>query len=493
MSDNEMIRKITEEMESKYTNNSKFRDNIKDYLGKDETVTKTTAGTNNQSTSKTDYLGVYENVLDAIAAAKKSQQQLMELSMKKRAEIIASMRKASLTNAEKLAIMANQETGFGNASDKIIKNILAAEKTPGTEDLFSTAYTGDDGMTLVELAPYGVIGSITPSTNPTSTIINNSISMVAAGNGVVYNPHPFAKKVTCEAISILNHAIKEAGGPAELLTAPLNPTMDTSKVIMTHEDIRILVVTGGEAVVNVAMHSGKKVIAAGPGNPPVIVDDTCNIKRAAYDIYRGASFDNNILCIAEKEVFVLNSVANDLRQGLVNNGAYELKAMEIDRVTKELFVTGENNKLATNKKYVGKSAKTILDACGIRTNGDPKLIIAEVKEDHPFVTFEMLMPVLPLVRVRDIDEAITKAVIAENGNHHTAIMHSESVTNLTKVARALNTSIFVKNAPSFAGLGMEGEGFTTLTIATPTGEGLTSARSFTRIRRCTLSGGFRII
>lgn len=475
MDTNDLIKRLTIEMEQKYGNN------------------KETSSEKPSEKANTGYVGIYENVEDAIMAAKKSQKHLMELSMRKRAQIIASMRKASLENAEKLAIMAHEETGFGRVDDKIIKNILAAEKTPGTEDLESAAYTGDDGMTLVERAPYGVIGSITPSTNPSSTIINNSISMVAAGNGVVFNPHPSAKKVTCEAISILNKAIHEVGGPKELLTAPLNPTMETSKIIMTHKDVRILVVTGGEAVVEVAMKSGKKVIAAGPGNPPVIVDETANIKKAANDILRGASFDNNILCIAEKEAFVLNSVFNELRNEMVRYGAYELKHHEIDIVTKEVFTTNKEGHTVVNRKYVGKSAVEILKACNIHVNQDTRLIIAEVLENHPFIKVEMLMPVLGMVRVYSIDEAIEKAVIAENGYRHTAIMHSESVTNLTKAARALDTSIFVKNAPSFAGLGIEGEGFTTLTIATPTGEGLTSAISFTRIRRCTLSGAFRII
>ncbi len=470
MSTNDLINKLRAEMEQKYGDN------------------KTPIQYDNSG-----YVGVFENVEDAILAAKASQKQLMELSMKKRNEIIAAMRKASIDNAEKLAVMAYDETGFGRVADKIVKNILAAEKTPGTEDLSSHTYTGDEGMTLVELAPFGVAGSITPSTNPSSTIINNSISMVAAGNGVVFNPHPSAKRVTSESISILNKAIASVGGPKELLTAPLNPTMDTSKVIMTHKDVRILVVTGGEAVVEVAMKSGKKVVAAGPGNPPVIVDETANVKKAADDIIRGASFDNNILCIAEKEAFVINSVFSELRNEMVRKGAYELKRHEVDIVTEEVFTTNKTGQTVVNRKYVGKSAAVILKACNISVHVDTKLIIAEVNENHPFITVEMLMPVLGMVRVYSIDEAIEKAVAAEHGYHHTAIMHSESVSNLTKAARALDTSIFVKNAPSFAGLGMEGEGFTTLTIATPTGEGLTSARSFTRIRRCTLSGGFRIV
>jgi len=481
MSTNDLIKKLTAEMEQKYGDN-KNTTQVK-YNDKDININVNSSG----------YVGIFENVEDAIYAAKSSQKQLMELSMKKRKEIIAAMRKASLENSEKLAKLAYEETGFGRVADKIIKNNLAAELTPGCEDLDSITYTGDNGMTLVELAPYGVIGSITPSTNPSSTIINNSISMVAAGNGVVYNPHPSAKKVTSESISMLNRAIAEVGGPKELLTAPLIPTMDSSKVIMTHKEVRMLCVTGGEAVVDIAMRSGKKVIAAGPGNPPVIVDDTADIKKAANDILRGASFDNNILCIAEKEAFVMNSVFTELRGEMVRNGAYELKRHEVDIVTKELFTKDKNGNTVVNRNYVGKSAAVILKACKITVHQDTKLIIAEVKEDHPFVTVEMLMPVLGMVRVYSIDEAIEKAVIAEDGCHHTAIMHSESVPNLTKAARALDTSIFVKNAPSFAGLGIEGEGFTTLTIATPTGEGLTSARSFTRIRRCTLSGGFRIV
>jgi propionaldehyde dehydrogenase len=489
MVNNDLIQKITEEMENKYGKKGKYSSTYNALHENKQVETPKRKETMRTS----DYVGIFNDVHDAIAAAKRSQAELMEMSMKERKVLIAAMRKAALANAESLAILANEETGFGVVADKIVKNVLAAEKTPGTEDLNPSAFSGDDGLTLVELAPYGVIGSITPSTNPSSTIINNSISMVAAGNGVVYNPHPYAKRVSNESITVLNKAIRAAGGPATLLTAPLNPTLDTGKVIMTHKDVRILVVTGGEAVVNVAMKSGKKAIAAGPGNPPVIVDETANISKAARDIYLGASFDNNILCIAEKEVFALEGITDELKRELVKQGAFELKDNMIDKVTNELFTRNKNGKRVTNRKYVGKSANHILEACGIRTTRQSKLIIAEVDEMHPFVTFEMLMPVLPIVRVRTIDEAIDKAVIAEAGCHHTAVMHSENVTNLTKAARALDTSIFVKNAPSYAGLGIEGEGYTTLTIATPTGEGLTSARSFTRIRRCTLSGGFRIV
>lgn len=428
----------------------------------------------------------------AIASAKAAQAELIEMSLEMRGKLIAAMRKAAIENAEHLARMANEETGYGVVENKVAKNILAAEKTPGLEDLSTGAMSGDNGLTITEMAPYGVIGSITPSTNPTSSVINNSLSMIAAGNSVVYNPHPAAKNCSIEAMRILNEAIVAAGGPQALICSPKEPSLDTSKVIMTHKDIKILSITGGEAVVNVAMKTGKKVIAAGPGNPPVIVDETAIISEAAKDIVDGASFDNNVLCIAEKEVFVVDTVADALMNGMASNGAFRVYGSDIDKIVKTVLQL-KDGKYVINRNYVGRCADVILRDSGISFVGKPRLIIAEVDERHPFVVTEMLMPVLGVVKVRNVDEAIEKAIIAESGCHHTAMMHSQNVTNLSKAARALDTTIFVKNAPSYAGLGFNGEGYTTLTIATPTGEGLTSPKSFTRSRRCVLHGNFRII
>lgn len=428
----------------------------------------------------------------AVANAKRAQKMLMNISLEQRGKIIASMRKASLKNAEYLAKLANEETGYGRVADKIAKNVLAAEKTPGTEDLSTAAVSGDNGLTLTEMAPYGVVGSITPSTNPSSTVINNSISMIAAGNSVVYNPHPAAKKVSIETMRILNEAIEEAGGPSALICSVKEPTIQTSNVIMNHKDVPILSITGGEAVVKVAMKTGKKVIAAGPGNPPVIVDDTADIEQAAKDIVNGASFDNNVLCTAEKEAFVFESIADKLIESMTRNGAYRVFGADIDKIINTVLIQ-KDGKYVINRKYVGRNAEVILRDSGVSFTGQPKLIIAKVNENHPFVITEMLMPVLGIVKVRTIQEAIDKAITAENGCHHSAMIHSQNVSNLSLAATLLDTTIFVKNAPSYAGLGFLGEGYTTLTIATPTGEGLTSAKSFTRARRCVLHGNFRII
>ncbi len=428
----------------------------------------------------------------AIENARKAQLELMNMSLEQRGRLISAMRAAAHENAYSLALMAHEETGYGKTEHKVLKNKLAADKTPGIEDITTAAYSGDDGLTIVEQAPYGVVGSITPSTNPTSTVINNSISMIAAGNAVTYNPHPAAKKSSIQAMRVLNEAIALAGGPKTLITTVKEPSLESGQIIMNHKDIKILSITGGEAVVEVAMKTGKKVIAAGPGNPPVIVDDTANIKKAAKDIVDGASFDNNVLCVAEKEVFAFANITNELIQEMQANGAYLATGADIEKIVSTVL-ENRNGKFVINRHFVGKPATHILRESGVMFSGEPRLVIAEVTADHPFVRVEMLMPVLGIVRVSNIDSAINEAINAEQGCQHSAMIHSTNINNMSKAAIALNTTIFVKNAPSYAGLGFGGEGYTTLTIATPTGEGLTSAKSFTRARRCVLQGDFRII
>ncbi|MEH7502678.1 aldehyde dehydrogenase family protein [Neobacillus drentensis] len=436
--------------------------------------------------------GVFTTVDEAAAAARLAWDKLRKLPLLTRRQMIENMRAVSYEHAEELAQLAVEETGLGRVEDKIAKILLATNKTPGIEDLVSTAYSGDDGLTLVEYAPIGVFGSITPSTNPAATVINNSISLIAAGNTVVYNPHPSAKRVSLKTLQLLNQAIVAAGGPENALTSVAAPNLETSAQVMKHPQVNALVVTGGGPVVKAAMAVGKKVIAAGPGNPPVVVDETAIISKAAADIVKGASFDNNVLCTAEKEVFVVDKVANALKAEMVKNGAIELKGFQFEKMLEKVLVK-KNDKFYPHRDFIGKDAHVILEAAGIQASPAVKLIIAETTKDHPLVMTEMLMPILPIVRVPDVDQAIELAVIAEKGNRHTAIMHSQNITNLTKMAQEIQATIFVKNGPSVSGLGFESEGFTTLTIAGPTGEGLTSAKTFTRQRRCVLVDGLRII
>ncbi len=440
------------------------------------------------STSK--LKGVFDTMSEALAAVEVAYKQYRSYTIEQREKMISAIRRLTLEEAEVMAKMGVEETGMGRVSDKIIKHQLVANKTPGTEDLHPIVKTGDSGLTLVEMAPFGVIGSITPSTNPSETVICNSIGMIAGGNAVVFNPHPNAKVVANYAVDLVNRAILEAGGPENLVVSVAKPTMDSSNEMMKSPIVRMLVATGGPGVVRALLSSGKKAIGAGAGNPPVIVDDTADIEKAGADIVAGASFDNNLPCIAEKECFAFDNIADRLIDSMVKNGAYLLRGEQIDKLV-EIALINKDGKYDINKKWVGKDAGKFLKELGI--DADPRLIICETPEKHPFVSVEMMMPILPIVRVKNIDEAIEMAVRAEHGNRHSAHIHSKNVDHLTRFARAVETTIFVKNAPSYAGIGAGGEGHTTFTIAGPTGEGLTSARSFTRQRRCVMVDGLHII
>lgn len=439
---------------------------------------------------KTSQKGVFDTMTEALEAVSKAYKEFRGYSIAQREKMISKIRELTLAEAETMAKLGVKETGMGRVDHKIIKHRLVAEKTPGTEDISPTAWTGDQGLTLIEPAPFGVIGSITPSTNPSETVICNSMGMIAGGNAVVFNPHPNAKNVANYAVDLVNRAILEAGGPENLVVSVKNPTMESSNEMMKSPIVKMLVATGGPGVVKALLSSGKKAIGAGAGNPPVIVDESADVKKAAKDIVDGASFDNNLPCIAEKECFAVRSIADELIAEMQKNGAYLIKGSQIDKLV-ETCLVNKDGKYGINKKWVGKDASLFLKALGIES--DAKLVICETDASHPFVQVEMMMPVLAIVRVKDIDEAIDLAVQAEHGNRHSAHIHSKNVDNLTKFAKAVETTIFVKNAPSYAGIGAGGEGYTTFTIAGPTGEGLTAAHSFTRQRRCVLVDGFHIV
>lgn len=434
--------------------------------------------------------GVFPTMTQALDAVSKAYKELRNYTVEQREKMISKIRELTLDEAEIMARLGVEETGMGRVADKIIKHQLVANKTPGTEDLKPAVYTGDHGMTVIEMAPYGVIGSITPSTNPSETVLCNSIGMIAGGNGVVFNPHPNAKKVANYAVDLVNRAVLEAGGPENIVVSVENPTKESSDEMMASPVVKMLVATGGPGVVRALLSSGKKAIGAGAGNPPVIVDNTADIEKAAKDIVAGASFDNNLPCIAEKECFAFSDIADELIRYMTQNGAYLLSGEQTERL-KRLCLIEKNSKYSINKDWVGKDAGKFLRAIGI--DSDARLIICETNEMHPFVQTEMMMPILAVVRVKNIDEAVEMAVKAEHGCRHSAHIHSKNIDNLTKFARAVETTIFVKNAPSYAGIGAGGEGYTTFTIAGPTGEGLTAAHSFTRSRRCVLVDGLHIV
>ncbi len=444
------------------------------------------------------FIGVYADMNDAITAATAGYKAVRAMTLEERERIISAIRELCRKEAPIMAALGVAETKMGRVEHKTAKHILVADKTPGTADIVAQVKTGDCGLTLTEMAPFGVVGSITPSTNPSETVICNSIGMIAAGNGVVFNPHPGAIATSNYAIDLVNRASRAAGGPNVLVASVIKPTLDTANIMYKHPVIRLLVCTGGPGVVRSVLSSGKKAIGAGAGNPPVIVDDTADVRKAGKDIIDGCSFDNNLPCIAEKEVFAFANIADELISAMKANGAYQINGEQADRLAKIVLEDKKNPKTGVinktvSRECVGRDAKVLLEKIGVRVGDEVRCIICETDFDHPFVQHELMMPILPIVRVKNIDEAIDLAVKAEHGCRHTAHMHSKNIDNLTRFARAVETTIFVKNAPSYAGIGFGGEGHTTFTIAGPTGEGITSARSFTRYRRCVMSDNFRII
>ena len=432
--------------------------------------------------------GVFKTVDEAVAKAKEVAPAWAAYDKTKKNIAIENIRRRLLEHNKELSELAVRETGLGRAEDKLIKNALVTTKTPGTEILKPYTETGPFGLMMTDFAPYGVIGSITPTTNPSETIINNGIGMLAAGNTVVFNPHPSAKEVSARTVEIMNRAAEETGAPTPLLCSVSKPTIDSATELMRHKDVRLLVVTGGPAVVRAAMNSGKKVIAAGPGNPPAVVDDTADIENAGRSIVRGSSLDNNIVCIVEKEVIALKTVVDPLKQAMQRNGAYYVNEKQRDRLEKVLVIDGH-----VNKDFIGKDAAVILREIGISVGKEVRVVICDATENHSFVQLEMLMPVLPVVAVDTFEEAIAMAKRVEHDFRHTAVIHSRNIERIHRMGRLMNCSLFVSNAPSFAALAQEGEGYTSFTIASPTGEGCTTARHFSRERRFTIGGHLNMV
>jgi len=435
--------------------------------------------------------GVYDKMEDAIAAAQKSFVKLREDGVTARKKAIAAIRRACVQNAKSWGEIEFAETKIGRLEHKIEKLKICSELVPGVEMLERMAFSGDFGLTIIDFAPWGVIGAVTPATHSVPTLTGNAINMLAAGNSVVFNTHPSACGVAALAIRAYNEAIFAETGIPDLLATVVKPTLQTFDIMCKHPDVKLLCVTGGPAVVAAAMKAGKRAVCAGPGNPPVVVDETACLDRAARCIIQGAAYDNNLLCIGEKQVFVVESVADGLISALKNAGAVQLTSTQVEALTKQAFVIepGQGGGCAhahVNKAFIGRDAAVLAKAIGLDVPPATMLLFGETKEDHLFVQEEQMMPFIPIVRVKNADEAIAAAIRTEHNYKHTAIMHSRNITNLTKFAQLADTTLFIKNGPCMTGLGLGGEGFLSFSVATPTGEGVTTPMTFTRSRRCVM-------
>lgn len=437
--------------------------------------------------------GVFSNVDEAVAAATEAQKKLVKLSLEDRDAIVKLVKQMAKDNADAWGKMEYDETKIGRLDHKIEK-LRILELVPGVEFLKTTAMTGSNGVCLEEFAPYGVIGIITPVTHSVPTLSANVINMVASGNAIVANPHPSGANCAAYAVREYNKAIAARFGIEHLVTIIVPPTLETADAIFNHRDIPLLVVTGGPAVARAALKARKRAIVAGPGNPPVVVDETACLTNAAESIVKGAAYDNNLLCIGEKQVFAVESIFDKLLAKMENAGGYVLNAQQIETLTKKAFVLDpKDGKHHVNKDYVGRDASVLAEAAGVRVPPATQLLVGETNFDHLFVQHEQMMPFVPFVRVKDVEQAIDLAIQSEHGYRHTAIIHSRNMDTVTKFGRRANTTLFVVNGASPSGLGLGGQGYLSYSIATPTGEGITTPLTFTRYRRVMITGSLRMI
>ena len=433
--------------------------------------------------------GIFHDVNEAVIAARHAFEQLSEQGLEQRKKIISHIRRISIDNCVELGTMEMNETKIGRLEHKIEKLKTLGEKTPGVEFMRSEVFSGDHGLAVIEHAPFGVIGVITPVTHSLPTITGNAVSMIASGNTLVVNPHPSGKKVAAEGVRRFNQAIYNDVGIDNLICLIAEPTLESANALFAHRGINLICVTGGPAVARAALNSGKRAVVAGPGNPPVVVDETADLDRAARCIIQGGAYDNNLLCIAEKQVFVVDSVFDKMLAAMERAGAVRLNAREVDALTKVAIIKvgeGEHKHDAPSKDFLGQNASVLARGAGKSVPDKTELLFGETDYQNPFVPVEQMMPFIPFVRVRNVDEGIAKAKESEHGFRHTSMIHSQNVHNMTKMGRIMDTTLFVKNGPCMASLGLGGEGYLSFSIAGPTGEGVTTPLTFTRERRCSL-------
>lgn len=456
-------------------------------------LSKAMAGQSSKLPSRsTGAAGVFDSVDDAVAAANEAQLKFVKKSLDDRRRAINKIREICVREKDRYGQMELDETKIGRLDHKIAKLVVAGEKTPGVEFMKSDVFTGDRGIALGEYAPFGVIAAITPVTHSLPTLASNAISMLASGNAVVFNAHPSGANIAKVGVQAFNEAIRAEIGIDNLLSIIDPPTIESANTLFEHRDVRLLVVTGGPAVARAALACKKRAIVAGPGNPPVVVDHTADLDVAAESIVAGGAFDNNLLCIGEKEVFAVHSIFDPLMTAMANHGGYRLGEQQIRDLEQAVFEK-KDGKEVLRKEFVGKDPWVLGQAIGVRVPQETQILFGETGEESPFVDHEQMMPFLPFVRTGDVDSAIALAKKYEHGYKHTAILHSNDVRTMTRMGREMETTIFVVNGPSMAGLGLGGEGFISFSIATPTGEGVLSPMTFTRQRRCSVIDGLRVI
>jgi aldehyde dehydrogenase len=435
--------------------------------------------------------GVFPTVDQAVDAAAEAFKAFSRRPLADREKAVQAVKRICVEHAEELGRRELEETKIGRLDHKIAKLNVAIPAIPGTEFLRTLCDSGDEGTTLTDFAPFGVIGAITPVTHSLPTLASNAIAMLASGNTVVFNAHPSGQHIAAEGVKRFNQAFVRELGIDNLLTIVHPPTLETANALFAHRGVKLLVVTGGPAVARAALNSPKRAIVAGPGNPPAVVDSTACLEKAAKGIVHGGAYDNNLLCIGEKQVFAVADVFDRLMEQMARFGGFRLSPGQVEALTKAAIPVGSDGKPHVNKDFVGKDPDVLARTVGVEVPKGTQLLFGETGFEHPFVQEEQMMPFVPFVRVPDVDRAIELARQSEHGFGHTAVLHSRDTAVMQRMGRAMNCTIFVVNGPSTAGLAPPAVG--SFSIAGPTGEGVTTPLTFTRQRRTAIVGGMRFL
>ncbi len=352
-----------------------------------------------------------------------------------------------------LAKMAVEETGMGVMEDKVIKNHYAAEYIYNAYKHTKTCgvIEEDPAFGIKKIAePIGLIAAVIPTTNPTSTAIFKTLIALKTRNAIIISPHPRAKGCTIEAAKIGLDAAVKAGAPEGIIGWIDVPSLELTNEVMKSSDI--ILATGGPGMVKAAYSSGKPAIGVGPGNTPVIIDETADIKMAVSSIIHSKTFDNGMICASEQSVTVLESIYEQVKQEFQMRGCYFLKGAELDKVRKTVIING-----AVNAKIVGQTAPTIAKIAGVKVPDDTKILIGEVESVDISEEFahEKLSPVLAMYKAKTFDEAIAKAerLVADGGYGHTSSLyiHPAETEKMAKHAAAMKTCRVLVNTPSSHG------------------------------------------
>jgi aldehyde dehydrogenase len=442
---------------------------------------------------KTGEWGVFEAMNDAVEAAHQAFLRFEPFGLQDRKRFIDAVRAMMLGHKSEFAAMAVEQTGMGRVEHKTAKNENAAIHSPGVEFLQPKAWSGKNGMAVDDFAPWGVIGNIMPSTHPAAAMVNNIIIQLAGGNTIAFNPHPAAKRLSALVIRLANRAMAGQGAPENLVTCVAEPTLESAEILFSHPKTPLLSVTGGPGLVAAAMKHPKPVIAAGPGNPPVLIDETADLDLAAREITWSSGFDNNILCIAEKEIFVVETVFAKFMQAFEKAGNVKLTASQMDALAaRALFKEGKH--FLISRDFVGRNASVLSAVLGIHLTAAVPLLFGETDREHPWVAAEQMTPCVPVVRVRDFEDGLSACLKAEHGFEHTASVFTADMNRATEFSKRMKTDVVVINGGTLRGNGGDpGEGYFSHTIASPTGQGICTPLDFVRKRRIMTHGALRFV